>query len=102
MSTEAMWAMGMVLTLLIAIIGILLKFGFNQLRSSFDQLLNRIDKISETLDKHNNDLITVLSRNDIQSQFIDSHTEDIDNIKRDIAEINMNCAKNNHLRTTRK
>ncbi len=96
-----MWAIGIVLSILIAIIGVLLRFSVNQLKGAFDQLIKRIDKISDTLDKHNHDLITVLSRNDIQSQSIDSHTEEIEKLKRDVSDINMHCATKGHRKPTK-
>jgi uncharacterized membrane protein YgaE (UPF0421/DUF939 family) len=89
MSEQAMWIVGGILTVLLTVIGFMISIGFNL-------LLKRIDKITDTLDAHNTDLIKVLSRNDIQSQFIDEHTEEIDNLKREIIKINLNCANNNH------
>jgi archaellum component FlaC len=94
---------GTVIGVLLTAIGFLIKVVFSQfktgmveLKESFNQLLLRIDKISDTLDSHNRDLITVLNRNEIQSQFIDSHTEEIEELKNKIQKIEINCATNNH------
>jgi uncharacterized membrane protein YgaE (UPF0421/DUF939 family) len=94
MSEQAMWIVGGILTVLLTVIGTMISIGFNL-------LLKRIDKITDTLDAHNTDLIRVLSRNDIQSTFIDNHTEEIESLKREITKINLNCANNQHRKHTK-
>ena len=101
MSATAMWVIGIALGALLSVIGFLVNLSLSQLKTAFDQLLKRIDKITDTLDAHNTDLIRVLSRNDIQSQFIDNHTEDIEELKREITKINLNCANNQHRKHTK-
>jgi predicted PurR-regulated permease PerM len=96
MSVTAMWAIGIVLSVLLSIIGFLVVFSFNQLKSAFQDVLLEIKNIRETLSTHNTDLIRILSRNDVQSQFIDAHTEEIDIIKKTLLEIQLNCAIKNH------
>ena len=99
---------GTVIGVLLTAIGFLIKVVFSQfkegiiqLKEGFNQLILRIDKISDTLDSHNRDLITVLNRNEIQSQFIDSHTEEIEELKNKIQKIEINCATNNHRKHAR-
>jgi len=92
MNDVAMWSIGIVLTILFSIIGFLL----NLVKSGFSQLLVRIDKISATLETHNEKLITILSRNEIQSEWLDSHENEIDELKREVNAIKLNCAANNH------
>ena len=89
MTDVAMWAVGIIIAAGLAVIGYLIN-------NSFYQLIKRIDKISDTLDAHNKDLITVLNRNEVQSQFIDSHTDEIERIYEKIQKIELNCALNNH------
>lgn len=89
MTDVAMWAIGIIIAAGLAVIGYLIN-------NSFYQLIKRIDKISDTLDAHNKDLITVLNRNEVQSQFIDSHTDEIERIYEKIQKIELNCALNNH------
>jgi predicted PurR-regulated permease PerM len=96
MNETAMWAIGIILFAMLSIIGFLVNMSLTQLKAAFNQLLSRIDKISQTLDNHNTDLIKILSRNEVQSQFIDGHTEDIEYLKREISDMKLNCASNNH------
>lgn len=96
MSEVAMWAIGIILGVMVMVIGGLVKVSFDQLKNSFNELLKRIDKISDTLDSHNTDLIKILSQNNVQSQFIDDHTDAIEQLKRDVTKIQITCATNNH------
>jgi hypothetical protein len=113
MSEVAMWAVGIVLALLISVIGVLVKFSFNVLSTSFTELkegvgqlshdlLLKIDKITESLQSTNQEFIKILSRNDVQSQFIDGHTDEIERLKEKIAEMQINCALNKHKPIIRK
>jgi hypothetical protein len=95
-----MWAGGIIIGIFCAIIGFLVKFSLDQLKESFRQLLSRIDKITDTLDKHNSDLIKVLSFNDVTQRFVDDHTDEIERIKEDIKNIQITCASSNHKRKT--
>ena len=92
MSETMMWVVGTLLSIIFGIVGV----SLNMVKGSFNQLLTRIDKISETLDIHNEKLIKVLTMYASQSQFIDAHTEEIDQIKRDILDMKINCATNGH------
>jgi peptidoglycan hydrolase CwlO-like protein len=113
MSEVAMWAVGIVLALLLSVIGVLIKFSFNVLSTSFTELkegvgqlshdlLLKIDKITESLQSTNQEFIKILSRNDVQSQFIDGHTDEIERLKEKIAEIQINCALNKHKKIVKK
>lgn len=81
MNDVAMWAVGLILGALLTVIGILVRFSFNQLKGSFDLLLIRIDKISATLEIHNDKLINILSKHEITSQWLDNHEKEIDELK---------------------
>jgi hypothetical protein len=113
MSETAMWAVGIVLALLLSVIGVLIKFSFNVLSTSFTELkegvgqlshdlLLKIDKITESLQSTNQEFIKILSRNDVQSQFIDGHTDEIERLKEKIAEMQINCALNKHKKVVKK
>lgn len=80
------------------IIGALLSIIGTFIIIAFNKLMEKIDKITVTLESHNNDLIKILSRNEVQSQFIDGHTDDIEELKRQITNIQINCATKNHRR----
>ena len=107
MSATAMWAVGIVVGILLSVSGFLAKFALEQMKSSvvelrqsftemFNKLIDRVDKISTNLDTNNKDIITVLNRNEINSQFIDNHTDEIEEIKEKIQKLELNCALNNH------
>lgn len=86
-----------------SVIGWIFKLGI-------DNLLKKIDKITETLEIHNEKfisqnekLITILSRNEIISEWVDNHEnrldeqeKKIDKIETSINDIRVSCAANNH------
>ena len=81
MSEFAMWAGGFVLLALFGIIGFLVNYSLTQLKGSFDMLLQRIDKISDTLETHNDKLISILTKHEVTSQWLDNHEKEIDEIR---------------------
>ena len=106
MTATAMWAVGIVLTLLLAVIGFLVKLSLDQLKTTFvdlkkgfNDVLIEVGRIRETLSEHNTDLIKVLSRNDTLSIYVDKNMEEIEELKREITKINLNCASNKHRKT---
>jgi hypothetical protein len=108
MSATAMWVIGIVVGTLLSIIGVLVRFSFNQLNYTFKELkkgfndvLLEVGKIRETLSEHNTDLIKVLSRNDTLSTFTDKNMEEIELLKKEITKINLNCANNQHRKHTK-
>ena len=96
MNDVAMWAGGFVLLVLFGIIGFLVNYSLSQLKGSFDMLLQRIDKISATLETHNDKLISILTKHEVTSQWLDNHEKEIDEIKCKQAKLEMRLERHKH------
>ena len=94
MNETAMWAVGLVIAGLATALGIMVKFSLDQLKESFKTLIFRIDKITTTLESHNDKLITILSKHEITTEWIDNHEQRLDDIEKNIHKIEIDIASN--------
>lgn len=78
-----------VLSALCTIIGTLLIIGFNL-------LLKRIDKIAETLEVHNDKLISILTKHEVTSNWLDAHEKEIDDLKHKTTKLENRLATHKH------
>ena len=85
MDSASIW----VLSALCSIIGFLIVFGGTQ-------LLKRIDKIADTLEVHNDKLISILTKHEVTSQWLDNHEKEIDDIKAKQTRLELKFASHKH------
>lgn len=96
MDTVSMWAVGGIVAALLAVIGGLITFSVSQLKHSFQTLIVRIDRITVTLETHNDKLITILSKHEITTEWLDNHENRLDDVEKQVHKIELNCASNLH------
>lgn len=94
MNETAMWAVGIVIAVLLGSLGFMVKFSLDQLKESFKTLIFRIDRITTTLEAHNDKLITILSKHEITTEWIDNHEQRLDDVEKNIHKIEIDIATN--------